>query len=54
MVEERLKELNIYYVRWKSGGDGEHFHLLFPEIDIQDILLLLVYLFYHLHLHEMI
>ena len=34
MVEERLKELNIYYVRWKSGGDGEHFHLIFPELPI--------------------
>jgi len=32
MVEDRLKEYGLFYKRFKSGGSGQHFHLIFPEL----------------------
>jgi len=34
LVEARLDKQRIYYKRWKSGGDGEHFHLIYKKADM--------------------
>jgi len=31
-IEEKLKELNLTYSLWHSGGNGYHFHLFFNEL----------------------
>ncbi len=32
MVEKKLKEQGYTFLRYISGGDGQHFHLIFPEL----------------------
>ena len=34
MVEEKIKEHNLFFKRYKSGGKGQHFHLIFPELPL--------------------
>ncbi len=35
LVETKLLKKRMYYKRWKSGGDGEHFHLIFKRSEME-------------------